>query len=100
MSITYDWDIAEVTYTNDNNKIITWASVVVTGTDGNASAEWTGKVKFNPNTNNGEFTDYSQVTKDQVISWVKSHIISEEIEEFISSKIQQPSSLTGLPWNE
>jgi len=84
--INYTWRLSSLkALTKINDDIISPITAVywrLQATDGEKFAEITGVQEFNKNNINEEnFTKFSELTKDTIISWVQQELGAEEIEK-------------------
>lgn len=87
---------------NDVVFVVFWR---VTASDGkhNATVAGSQMIELDPD---GEFTPYDKLTKDQVLSWVKSSMgqgkiveIESYLDKQIANQIIPPVSTPALPWS-
>ena len=78
MGLTYEWKLTGLK--KQNSDIITEAVVgtqwklIATDEDGNTGT-FNGATPFNiSQINTGSFTEYSNLTEEQVLSWIKNHV--------------------------
>lgn len=108
MTITYNWTIAQMDaypkYEEYNNVVFTvhWR---LDGVEGEYSGGVYGSVGLTLNPEN-TFKPYEELTKDEVISWVKDVLGVEQVTSYETSVSEQinsqitPTSVTmPLPWN-
>jgi len=60
-----------------------------------------GTVSFTPDPEDESFVPFDELTKEQVIDWVKSQLDTEALEAGLASQIElleNPPVLTGTPW--
>jgi hypothetical protein len=65
------------------------------------SASVYGTVSFTPDPADESFVPFDELTKEQVIEWVKSQLDTEALEAGLASQIElleNPPVLTGTPW--
>ena len=70
-----------------------------------SSGEYTassyGAVDFDPDTSAEGFIPYEDLTEEVVIEWVKDTLNLETLEETLDNDLlqqEQPTILTGIPW--
>ena len=83
---TYDGFVVTVHYT-------------VTAVDGEYTASTYGTVGYTQE--EGNFTPFEQLTKDQVVGWVQTSLDKETVEASLASQIEalkNPVQESGLPW--
>jgi hypothetical protein len=102
MAATAEWNIANLERHLSDGYVYT-AHWVVNLEDQGESAGAYGSVGFNdPDPTN--FTPYDQLTKEQVVSWVKGALGEEQVasvEESLANQIEKklnPTDASGIPW--
>lgn len=93
-----EWNVVNMERKTDNGFVIT-VHYTVTATDGEHSASVYGSVGYTQDSDN--FTPYDQLTKEQVVGWVKQSLESESIEANLAAQIEalkNPVQESGLPW--
>jgi hypothetical protein len=117
MGLTYEWKLTGLRKQNSENVndavVGTNWKLIGTDEDGNQGT-FTGATPFSISTiNTGSFTEYSQLTEEQVLGWIKNHVsgsnvstnymehINGQILKEIESKkyVKVEVSETDLPWS-
>jgi hypothetical protein len=102
MTATAEWDIATLERHLDDGAVYT-AHWTVNLEDQGESAGAYGSVGFS-DPDPDAFTPYDQLTKEQVVGWVKDALGEEQVtsvEESLANQIQQkldPTDASGVPW--
>ena len=99
MNTTYT--IANLEYTNDDNKAVTIAHWRVTAQDGDHTASSYGTQSFEADPESPDYVAFADLTEEIVIGWVKDAMDTDEIEANLASQIEAqkaPATLSGLPW--
>ena len=81
---------------------VTIAHWTLTATKEEHSASVYGTVSFTPDPESENFIPFDQLSKDQVIDWVKSILDTESLEAGLTKQIEaleNPPVLSGLPWD-
>ena len=116
MAINYTWKITALKKSNsgDLENVIIGTRWECIGTDSDgATGTFVGATPFSVNSVNPEsFVDYSSLTEDTVLGWIKTHVrgsgptnywphISERIEKAIeaSKGVVQDVNEIDLPWS-
>lgn len=117
MGLTYEWKLTGLRKQNSetvNDAVVgTQWKLTATDEDGNEGS-FSGATPFNINQiNTGSFTEYSQLTEEQVLGWIKNHVsgsnpstnymehINGQILKEIASKKYVKIDVTeaDLPWS-
>ena len=99
MNITYT--IANIEYTNDDNKAVTIAHWRVSAQDGDYTASSYGTQSFEADPESPDYVAFADLTEEIVLAWVKDSLDTDEIEANLASQIEAqkaPATLSGLPW--
>ena len=99
MNTTYT--IANLEYTNDDNKAVTIAHWRVSAQDGDYTASSYGTQSFEADPESPDYVAFADLTEEVVIGWVKDSMDTDEIEANLASQIEAqktPATLSGLPW--
>ena len=99
MNTTYT--IANIEYTNDDNKAVTIAHWRVSAQDGDYTASSYGTQSFEADPESPDYVAFADLTEEVVIGWVKDSLDTDEIEANLASQIEaqkEPATLSGLPW--
>ena len=94
----YNWDVVNTEYKTENKFIVT-VHYTVTAVDGEYTASTYGTVGYTQE--EGNFTPFEQLTKDQVVGWVQTSLDKETVEASLASQIEalkNPVQESGLPW--
>ena len=97
----FNWTIANVEYTNDDNKAVTIAHWRVSAQDGDYTASSYGTQSFEADPESPDYVAFADLTEEIVIGWVKDSLDTDEIEANLASQIEAqkaPATLSGLPW--
>ena len=97
----FNWTIANVEYTNDDNKAVTIAHWRVSAQDGDYTASSYGTQSFEADPESPDYVAFADLTEEVVIGWVKDSLDTAEIEANLASQIEAqkaPATLSGLPW--
>ena len=95
---SYNWDVVNTEYKTENKFIVT-VHYTVTAVDGEYTASTYGTVGYTQE--EGNFTPFEQLTKDQVVGWVQTSLDKETVEASLASQIEalkNPVQKSGLPW--
>jgi len=105
MTVSIEWDITNIAVIDNGNlkNVAVQVCFDVKGSDGKLQGFTQGDVMLGE-TNRAKFTPIEQVTKEQVIAWVK-HALGDKVKEFENRVIEQierqripsPKSI-DLPW--
>ena len=98
---TFTWTIANLEYTNDDNKAVTIAHWRVSAQDGEYTASSYGTQSFEADPESPDYVAFADLTEEVVIGWVKDSLDTEALEEGLASQIEAqkaPATLSGLPW--
>lgn len=116
MGLTYEWKLTGLKKQNSDNiteaVVGTQWKLTATDTDGNEGT-FTGATPFSISAINlGNFTEYSDLTEEQVLGWIKNHVsgsastnymghINEQILKEINGKKWTKIEVaeTDLPWS-
>ena len=80
---------------------VTIAHWTLTATKEEHAANVYGTVSFTPDSEAEGFVPFDELTKEQVIDWVKSVLDTESLEAGLAKQIEtleNPPVLSGLPW--
>jgi len=97
----FNWTIANVEYTNDDNKAVTIAHWRVSAQDGDYTASSYGTQSFEADPESPDYVAFADLTEEVVIGWVKDAMDTDQIEANLASQIEAqkaPATLSGLPW--
>jgi hypothetical protein len=100
MNTTYT--IANIEYTNDDNKAVTIAHWRATAQDGDYTASSYGTCSFEQkDPTDPSFVPFDDLTEEVVLGWVQDKM-GEEIESNLNNQmdaLKNPTSAIGVPWN-
>lgn len=107
MSITYRWDIASITCVpsaNSLRNVVTEVHWQLFADDGNNTSSVYGSVGIE-GADPDNFTDYRDLTKEQIIEWTEIAIGEDKVEVYKNALASQLSTLSNpqkvslpLPW--
>lgn len=103
MSATAEWNIASLERHLANGYVYTAHWTVSLEEEGETASAY-GSVGFS-DPDPDSFTPYDQLTKEQVVGWVKNALGTEQVasmEESLANQIQQkinPTDASGIPWS-
>ena len=103
MSATAEWNIANLERHLADGYVYTAHWTVSLEEEGEAASAY-GSVGFS-DPDPDSFTPYDQLSKEQVVGWVKDALGTEQvvsIEESLANQIQQkinPTDASGIPWS-
>lgn len=103
MAVTYTWTITGLSTTTVENytDVVTGATWEVSGTAGTNTASLTGTTPFA--LPSGEFINYSELTEDQIVGWVKANLSELRLNAIESAIVESLDQLSyqakPLPWN-
>lgn len=88
------------TQVNDHTQVVAYVDYQVNATEDNNTVIYNGKVHLP--IPSGSFTEYSQLTEEQVITWVRNIIDEERLDNLLQrllyrEKYGEPVE-TQLPW--
>jgi hypothetical protein len=95
-----EWNVVNMDRKTDDGFVIT-VHYTVTAVDGDFTASTYGTVGYTEE--EGSFTPYEDLTKEQVIEWVKNSLGEETVETNLTAQIEalkNPTQESGLPWTE
>ena len=101
MTITYEYKIANLEYTNDENKGVVIAHYEVFAKEGSKLVRAYGTLSFVPKPDDPNYTPFDQLTEETVLSWVKSELDTAQIEKTLAKKLNEklnPTVVLGVPW--
>lgn len=97
--ISYNWQIVNMDRKTTDGFVVT-VHYNVTATDGDYSANTYGTVGYTEE-DGKSYIPYDQLTKDQVVAWVKDTLGADTVESSLASQInalKNPVQESGLPW--
>jgi hypothetical protein len=96
--MNYEWNIAQMDR-NAADGFVTTVHYTVLTIDGEYAASSYGTVGFTQE--EGSYTPFEQLTKEQVVGWVQESLGKDEVEAGLAAQIdaqKNPVSESGLPW--
>ena len=96
--INYKWDIAQMDRKAADG-FVTTVHYTVSAIDGEHTASTYGTVGYTQE--EGSYTPFEQLTKEQVVGWVQKSLGKDEVEAGLAAQIdalKNPVSESGLPW--
>jgi hypothetical protein len=96
--INYEWNIAQMDR-NAADGFVTTVHYTVLAIDGDHTASSYGTVGYTQE--EGSYTPFEQLTKEQVVGWVQESLGKDEVEAGLAAQIdalKNPVSESGLPW--
>jgi hypothetical protein len=98
---TIEWMKTSAENVDGLSGVVTSAGWRCTATD-TAQSDAYGEALFAP-VDASEFTQYKELTKDEVMSWVWESVSREDIEKMLVDRVNQMQSpideVSPLPWN-
>jgi len=94
----FTWNVVQTDY-NTIDKFITTVHYTVNAVDGDYTASTYGTVGYTQG--EGSYVPYADLTKEQVIGWVKDSLGQETVETALAAQIEaqkNPVQESGLPW--
>lgn len=105
MAITYTWDITDMEVLPQHeglNNVVASVSFEYTGTAGDGVTSTIAAAIPFESVDADDFTEYNNLTKDQVLGWVKQYIdipsYNAVIEHEIKTKRKPTPVSKALPW--
>jgi hypothetical protein len=95
--MNFEWNVVNMDR-QASNGFVTTVHYSVSAVDGDFTASTYGTVGY---TEEGNFTPYDQLTKEQVIGWVKDSLGEETVQASLTAQIdaqKNPVQESGLPW--
>lgn len=96
--MNFEWNILNLERKADNGFVVT-VHYTVSAVDGEVTASTYGTVGYTQE--EGDFTPYDSLTKEQVIGWVKDSLGEETVQAGLAAQIdalKNPVQESGLPW--
>ena len=93
-----EWNVVNMERKTSDGFVVT-VHYTVTAVDGEYTASTYGTVGYTQE--EGNFTPFEQLTKDQVVGWVQTSLDKETVEASLASQIEalkNPVQESGLPW--
>ena len=94
----YTWNVVQMDRLTSDGFVVT-VHYTVNAVDGDYTASTYGTVGYTQG--EGSYVPFSNLTKEQVIGWVKDSIGQSTVEESLAAQItaqKNPVQLSGLPW--
>jgi len=94
----FTWNVVQTNY-NTIDKFITTVHYTVNAVDGEFTASTYGTVGYTQE--DKSYIPFANLTKEQVIGWVKDSLGQSTVEEALSAQIdalKNPVQESGLPW--
>jgi hypothetical protein len=98
MATTYQWNVVQMNRLTSDGFVVT-VHYTVNAVDGDFTASTYGTVGYTQE--DKSYTPFANLTKEQVIGWVKDSLGQETVEESLAAQIEaqkNPVQETGLPW--
>jgi hypothetical protein len=96
--MNYQWNVVQMDRLTSDGFVVT-VHYTVNAVDGDYTASTYGTVGYTQG--EGSYVPFSNLTKEQVIGWVKDSIGQSTVEESLAAQItaqKNPVQLSGLPW--
>jgi hypothetical protein len=96
--MNYTWNVVQMDRLTSDGFVVT-VHYTVNAVDGDYTASTYGTVGYTQG--EGSYVPFSNLTKEQVIGWVKDSIGQSTVEESLAAQItaqKNPVQLSGLPW--
>jgi hypothetical protein len=96
--MNYQWNVVQMDRLTSDGFVVT-VHYTVNAVDGDYTASTYGTVGYTQG--EGSYVTFSNLTKEQVIGWVKDSIGQSTVEESLAAQItaqKNPVQLSGLPW--
>lgn len=94
----FNWNIVQMDRLTSDGFVVT-VHYTVNAVDGEFTASTYGTVGYTQE--EGNFTPYESLTKEQVIGWVKDSLGEETVQASLTAQIESqknPVQESGLPW--
>jgi hypothetical protein len=94
----FNWDVVQMDRKTSDGFVVT-VHYTVSAVDGEFTASTYGTVGYTQE--EGNFTPYESLTKEQVIGWVKDSLGEETVQASLTAQIEaqkNPVQVSGLPW--
>ena len=94
----FNWDVVQMDRLTSDGFVVT-VHYTVSAVDGEFTASTYGTVGYTQE--EGNFTPYDQLTKEQVVGWVQNSLGKDTVEESLAAQIEaqkNPVQVSGLPW--
>ena len=96
--MNFNWQVVQMDRLTSDGFVVT-VHYTVNAVDGDYTASTYGTVGYTQG--EGSYVPFSNLTKEQVIGWVKDSIGQSTVEESLAAQItaqKNPVQLSGLPW--
>jgi hypothetical protein len=96
--MNYEWNVAQMDRKTDDGFVVT-VHYNVSAVDGDFTAYTYGTVGYTQE--DKVYTPFADLTKEQVIGWVKDSLGQETVETALAAQIEaqkNPVQESGLPW--
>jgi hypothetical protein len=93
-----EWNVVNMERKTSDG-FVTTVHYTVTAVDGEVTASTYGTVGYTQE--EGNFTPFEQLTKDQVVGWVQTSLDKDAVEASLATQIEalkNPVQEAGLPW--
>jgi hypothetical protein len=94
----FNWDVVQMDRLTSDG-FVTTVHYTVSAVDGEFTASTYGTVGYTQE--EGNFTPYESLTKEQVIGWVKDSLGEETVQAGLAAQVdalKNPVQESGLPW--
>jgi len=94
----FNWSVVQMNRNTDGG-FVTTVHYNVSAVDGEFTASTYGTVGYTEE--DKSYTPFAELTKEQVIGWVKDSLGQDTVEESLAAQIdaqKNPVQETGLPW--
>jgi hypothetical protein len=96
--MNYQWNVVQMDRKAADG-FVTTVHYTVSAIDGDYAASTYGTVGYTQE--QGNYTPFEQLTKEQVVGWVQESLGKDEVEAGLAAQIdaqKNPVSESGLPW--
>jgi len=96
--MNYTWNVVQMDRLTSDGFVVT-VHYTVNAVDGEYTASTYGTVGYTQS--EGSYVPYANLTKEQVIGWVKDSIGQSTVEEALAAQItaqKNPVQQSGVPW--
>jgi hypothetical protein len=96
--MNYTWNVVQMDRLTSDGFVVT-VHYTVNAVDGDYSASTYGTVGYTQG--EGSYVPFANLTKEQVVGWVKDSIGQSTVEESLAAQItaqKNPVQQSGLPW--
>jgi hypothetical protein len=95
----FTWNVVQMDRLTSDGFVVT-VHYTVNAVDGDYTAYTYGTVGYTEQPD-GQYIPYAELTKDEVIGWVKNSLGEETVEEALTAQIEaqkNPVQTSGMPW--